>query len=340
MTENATATPRPDAVEATAPAAPAAPPASRAAWIVAAVIFAALAAIPFLSEVWGGAWLTSLAVRAMILAIVAISLDLLMGHGGLVSFGHSAFVAIGAYACGIMITEGTYEMALILPVAIGAAALFALASGAICLRTSGVSFIMITLAFGQMVYFALGSLAQYGADDGLTLWSGPDLFGTRWLQSEMGVYVSVFAVLLGTWALVHRIVYSRFGRVLRAARQNPTRVASMGYSVFRYRLVAYVIAGVIAAVAGVLWATHASFVSPSLGAWQRSGDLIVMVVLGGMATRNGALVGALFFIVIEEALSAITHDWRLIFGPLLVLIALFASGGLVGLLDRIKGSNA
>jgi branched-chain amino acid transport system permease protein len=309
----------------------------RAALIVAGVIFAALALIPFVSELYGGAWLTSLAVRVMIFAIVAISLDLLMGHGGLVSFGHSAFVAIGAYACGIMLTEGIYEMALILPVAMLAAATFAALSGMICLRTSGVSFIMITLAFGQMVYFALGSLSQYGADDGLTLWSGPDLVGSGFLQGDMGVYSVTFAALLGTWALVHMLVGSRFGRVLRAARQNPTRTASMGYSVLRYRLVAYVIAGMLAAVAGVLWATHASFVSPSLGSWQRSGDLIVMVVLGGMATRNGALLGAIFFIVIEEVLSAITHDWRLIFGPLLVLIALYARGGLVGLLDRIRG---
>lgn len=318
----------------TLPAAPARP---GAAVLVAGVVFAVLALIPVLAEFYGGNWLTSLAVRAMILAIVAISLDLLMGHGGLVSFGHSAFVAIGAYATAIMLDGGTSEMALILPVALGAAALFAALSGAICLRTSGVSFIMITLAFGQMVYFALGSLAQYGGDDGLTLWSAPDFLGTNWLASKTSVYIAVFALLLGTWALVHRIVGSRFGRVLRAARQNPTRVASMGYSVARYRLTAYVIAGMIAALAGVLWCTHASFVSPSLGSWQRSGDLIVMVVLGGLGTRNGALIGALFFVVIEEALSAITHDWRLIFGPLLVLIALFARGGLVGLLDRVRG---
>ena len=247
------------------------------------------------------------------------------------------FVAIGAYATGIMITEGVYEMALILPVAIAAAGLFAVASGAVCMRTSGVSFIMITLAFGQMIFFALGSLAQYGADDGLTLWSAPDFAGTAWLASDAGVYATVLAVLVGVWALVHAIVGSRFGRVLRAARQNPTRVASMGYSVYRYRLTAYVIAGMIAAVAGALWATHSAFVSPALGAWQRSGDLIVMVVLGGMATRNGALIGAVFFVVIEEALASITHDWRLIFGPVLVLIALFARGGLAGLIDRVRG---
>jgi branched-chain amino acid transport system permease protein len=305
--------------------------------VVAGAIFAALALVPLLAEVWGGGWLTSLAIRAMIFAIAALSLDLLMGHGGLVSFGHSAFVAIGAYATGILITEGVYEMAAILPVAVAAAALFALASGAVCMRTSGVSFIMITLAFGQMVFFALGSLAQYGADDGLTLWSAPDLLGAGWLASDTGAYAAVLGVLVGVWALIHAIAGSRFGRVVRAARQNPTRVASMGYSVYRYRLTAYVIAGVIAAVAGVLWATHAAFVSPSLAAWQRSGDLIVMVVLGGMGARNGALIGALFFVFIEEALSSITHDWRLIFGPVLVLIALFARGGLAGLIDRVRG---
>lgn len=320
----------------------AAPPVTRpvAPLVIAGAIFALLALTPLFSELYGGAYVTSLAVRAMILAIVAISLDLLMGHAGLVSFGHSAFVAIGAYVAGIMVTEGAQEMALILPTAILCAAGFAALSGAICLRTSGVSFIMITLAFGQMVFFGLGSLAQYGGDDGLTLWSSPEVFGTRWLTSKEGIYWVVLLTLITTWALTHRLVGSRFGRVLRAARQNPTRVASMGYSVFRYRLTAYIIAGVVSAIAGVLWATHAAFVSPSLGSWQRSGDLIVMVVLGGMATRNGALIGALFFILLEEVLSSITHDWRLIFGPLLVLIALHARGGLVGLLDRVRGAAA
>ena len=315
-------------------------PSTKRALVMAGIIFAALAVLPFVAEFAGGGYLTSLAVRAMILAIVAISLDLLMGQGGLVSFGHSAFVAIGAYATGIMITEGTHDIALILPVAMGVAALFALLSGAICLRTSGVSFIMITLAFGQMVYFALGSLAQYGADDGLTLWSSPEFLGTKWLASRTGVYFTVLGILIAVWILMDQIVGSRFGRVLRAARQNPVRVASMGYSVFRYRLAAYVIAGCIAALAGVLWATHAAFVSPSLGSWQRSGDLIVMVVLGGMATRNGALIGAVFFVAIEEVLSSITHDWRLIFGPLLVLIALYARGGLAGWLYRVAGDRA
>ena len=306
-----------------------------AAFVAGLVILIALGLTPLIAEVYGGPWLTSLVVRAMILAIAAISLDLLIGHGGMVSFGHSAFIAIGAYACGISLDEGLYEFAYILPLALAAAALFALASGAISLRTSGVYFIMITLAFGQMVFFALGSLSRYGADDGLTLWSAADFFGGGLLASDLGVFFTVLVTLTLVWLLSGRIVGSRFGRVLRAARQNPTRVETMGYSVFRYRLTAYVIAGMIAAIAGALWTTHAAFVSPALGAWQRSGDLIVMVVLGGTGSRNGALIGALFFVLIEEALSAVTHDWRLIFGPLLVLIALNARGGLAGLLDRI-----
>jgi branched-chain amino acid transport system permease protein len=275
-------------------------------------------------------------MRAMVLAIAAISLDLLIGQGGLVSFGHSAFVAIGAYSYGILIHEGVYSIFAILGTAAAAAGLFALVTGAISLRTSGVYFIMITLAFGQMLFFALGSLSRYGADDGLTLWTSADALGTGLFKADLGLFFTILAALVGAWWLVDRIAGSRFGRVLRAARQNPTRVATMGYSVTGYRLTAYVIAGLIAALAGVLWAAQANFVSPAMGAWQRSGDLIAIVVLGGMGTRNGALIGALVFVLLEEGLSQVTHDWRLIFGPLLVLVALYAHGGLAGWLDRLR----
>jgi branched-chain amino acid transport system permease protein len=305
-------------------------------------IFALLALTPLVAQAYGGAYLTSLVMRAMILAIAAISLDLLIGHGGMVSFGHAAFVGIGAYACGILVDEGVYDIFTILAAAFAAGGLFALVTGAISLRTSGVYFIMITLAFAQMLYFALGSLSRYGADDGLTLWSLPDAFGWRVFESDLGLFVIILATLIAVWAFVGQLVRSRFGRVLRAARQNPTRVETMGYSVFRYRLTAYVIAGLIAVLAGVLWANQAAFVSPQLAAWQRSGDLIAIVVIGGMGARNGALIGALFFVAIEEVLSGITHDWHLIFGPLLVLIALYAHGGLAGLLGRmgLQGGRA
>ena len=304
---------------------------------IALGIFVLLALTPLLAELYGGGYLTSLVMRAMILAIAAISLDLLIGQGGMVSFGHAAFVALGAYAYGISIDEGLYSIFAILPIAVAAAALFALVTGAISLRTSGVYFIMITLAFAQMLYFAMGSLSRYGADDGLTLWSSADVAGTGLLKSDTGLFLTILALLIGVWLLVNRIAVSRFGRVLRAARQNPTRVATMGYSVFSYRLTAYVIAALIAALAGVLWGAQANFVSPAIGAWQRSGDLIAIVVLGGMGSRNGALIGALFFVGIEEVLSGITQDWRLIFGPMLVLIALYAHGGLAGWVDRLQG---
>jgi len=309
----------------------------RAATGLALALFGLLALTPLAADLYGGGYLTTLVMRAMILAIAAISLDLLIGQGGMVSFGHAAFLAIGAYGYGISIDEGLYTIFAILPAVFAAAGLFALITGAISLRTSGVYFIMITLAFAQMLYFALGSLSRYGADDGLTLWSRADAAGTGLLKSDTGLFLTVLAVLIAVWWGVNRLSAARFGRVLRAARQNPTRVATMGYSVFRYRLAAYVIAALIAALAGVLWAAQANFVSPAIGSWQRSGDLIAIVVLGGMGARNGALIGALFFVGIEEVLSGIIQDWRLIFGPILVLIALYAHRGLAGWIDRLQG---
>ena len=297
--------------------------------IPAMLVFVLFAAVPWLAEVWGGSYLTSLAMRAMILAIAAISLDLLIGQGGLVSFGHAAFLGIGSYVAGIAITEGTTDIATILAIAVLIAALFALITGAISLRTSGVSFIMITLAFGQMVFFTLSALSEYGGDDGLTLWERASAF-----EDDAVLYFSILGALIAVWFFVTRIVGSRFGRVLRAAKQNETRVETLGFGVFGIRLTAYVIAGVIAAIAGVLLANQAEFVSPATAAWQRSGDLIIIVVLGGMGTRSGAVLGALAFVGLEEGLSSLTHDWRLIFGPLLILIVLYAKGGLASLFER------
>lgn len=297
--------------------------------IPAMLVFVLFAAVPWLAEVWGGSYLTSLAMRAMILAIAAISLDLLIGQGGLVSFGHAAFLGIGSYVAGIAITEGTTDIATILAIAVLIAALFALITGAISLRTSGVSFIMITLAFGQMVFFTLSALSEYGGDDGLTLWERASAF-----EDDAMLYFSILGALVAVWFFVSRMVGSRFGRVLRAAKQNETRVETLGFGIFGIRLTAYVIAGVIAAIAGVLLANQAEFVSPATAAWQRSGDLIIIVVLGGMGTRSGAVLGALAFVGLEEGLSSLTHDWRLIFGPLLILIVLYAKGGLASLFER------
>jgi branched-chain amino acid transport system permease protein len=298
------------------------------------LLLALLALMPLVSSYWGGSYLTSLMMKAMILAIAVVSLNLLIGYGGLVSFGHAALVAVGAYAAAIALDEGMVDAVAILALSILASGAFALVTGALSLRTSGVYFIMITLAFAQMLFFVLSSLSQYGGDDGLTLWDTASLFGTDILQSDTGLFYVILVTLAGMWALVNAISVSRFGRVLRAAKENPTRVETMGYSVFRYRLIAYVIAGMIAGVAGFLLVHQAEFVSPAIGTWQRSGELIIMVVLGGMATRNGPLLGALFVVLVEEGLSEIVSDWRLIFGPMLILIVLFARGGLSSVFAR------
>ncbi|GAB4576952.1 MAG: branched-chain amino acid ABC transporter permease [Roseibium sp.] len=304
-------------------------------------VFALLLAAPFVLPLLDQTYLLSLLIKAMLLAIAAISLDLLIGHSGMISLGHAAFVAIGAYAGAICLENGIDNILVLLLVALLVSGLFALVTGALALRTTGVYFLMITLAFGQMTYFTLTSLASYGGDDGLTLWSLATLFGSDVVQNGGQLYLIVLAALVVSWWGVHRLSNARFGRVLRAARDNPERTEIIGFSVFRYRLTAYVIAGMIAAVAGLLTMQHAEFVSPALAAWQRSGDLLVVVVIGGLGTRNGALFGAFFLVVAEEILGSFLHEWRLIYGPLLVLIALFAKGGLSHLLlPAIAGAQA
>ncbi len=296
--------------------------------ILAAFIFALLLALPLLLPLFGAAYLTGLIIKAMLLAIAAISLDLLIGHGGMVSLGHAAFVGVGAYAAAIGLESGIEDILVLLLITLAVTGLVALVTGTLALRTSGVYLLMITLAFGQMIYFTLTSLAAYGGDDGLTLWNLATLFGSDVVQNGAGLYYVVLGTLLMVWWFVHRLSRARFGRVLRAARDNPQRAEVMGFAVKRYQLAAYVIAALIAGVSGLLTVQYAEFVSPALATWQRSGDLIVVVVLGGLASRNGAILGAFFIVIVEEVLGSFLHEWRLIYGPLLVLMVLFAKGGL------------
>ncbi|WP_235962557.1 branched-chain amino acid ABC transporter permease [Jannaschia marina] len=308
--------------------------------MIGAAIFATLLALPLLLPLVGADYLMGLLIKAMLLAIAAISLDLIIGQGGMVSLGHAAFIGVGAYTAAIALESGIEEILILLALTLAVTALVALITGALALRTSGVYFLMITLAFGQMIYFTFTSLAAYGGDDGLTLWSLATLFGSDVVQNGEGLYFFVLATLLATWAGVHRIGLSRFGRVLRAARDNPQRAEVMGYPITRYRLVAYVIAACIAGVSGLLMMQYAEFVSPAIATWQRSGDLIVAVVLGGLGTRNGALLGAFFIVLMEEILSSLLHEWRLIYGPLLVILVLYAKGGLADLMaPRAKGAG-
>jgi branched-chain amino acid transport system permease protein len=255
----------------------------------------------------------------------------------MVSFGHAAFLGIGAYAVGILSAHGIREAAIQIPVALLVSALFALVTGAISLRTKGIYFIMITLAFGQMAYFFGVSLAAYGGDDGMTLPGRSLFFGYNIAASERAFYFLVFSFLVVVYAACRTIVTSRFGRVIRGARENPQRMEAIGFSLFSYQLTIYVIAGTLCGLAGFLLANQTQFVSPAYMTWQRSGELIVMVLLGGLGSLNGAILGAAAFLLLEEGLSHLTEYWKLYFGPFLVLVVLFARGGLMGGFKRLTG---
>ncbi|HEX2136336.1 MAG TPA: branched-chain amino acid ABC transporter permease [Microvirga sp.] len=297
-------------------------------------MFAGFAAAPFLAASGTEGYVLSLLTRVMIFGIAALSLDLILGYGALVSFGHAAFLGIGAYAVGILASHGVEDAVVQLPVALGASALFALATGAISLRTKGVYFIMITLAFGQMLFFLVVSLAAYGGDDGLTLPSRSLVAGQALLESDARLYWVVLACLAGAYLLCRSIVASRFGRVLRGTKENPVRMEAIGFHPFPFQLTAYVISGMIAGAAGFLFANQTEFVSPAFMTWQRSGELIFMVILGGIGTLHGAVIGAAAFLLLEEQLSGLTEHWKMIFGPFLILVVLFARGGIVGLVQR------
>jgi branched-chain amino acid transport system permease protein len=314
------------------PASPARPAAARWHALGPILLFTTLALVPVAARFGAESYILSLMTRVVVLGLAAMSLDLLVGFGGLVSFGHAAFLGIGAYAVGILSAEGINDGALQLAAALAGSALFALATGAVSLRTRGVSFIMITLAFGQMLFFLATSLASYGGDDGTTLSGRSRLFGRDLLASDTALYYVALAFLAGAYAVCRMVVASRFGRVLSGARENATRMEAIGFQPFRFRLVAYVLAGMIAGLAGWLLANQTGFVSPATMSWQRSGDLIFMVVLGGQGSLHGAILGAVAFLLAEDVLAHFTEHWRIVFGPLLIVAVLFARRGLIGLL--------
>jgi branched-chain amino acid transport system permease protein len=301
-----------------------------AAQALPVAIFLVLAVIPLLALVAGGGYLVSLGARVMIFAIAAVALDLLLGFGGLISFGHAAFIGLGAYAVGILAAHGITDALIALPTALAVSALYAFLTGIVCLRTTGVYFIMITLAFGQMAFFTATSLAPYGGDDGLTITERSTVLGFALLKNERVFYYVVFGCLVGSYLFCRALVASRFGRVLRGAKENPVRMAAIGFNVFRFRLGAYVMAGALAGLSGFLLANATEFVSPAYMSWQRSGELIVMVLLGGLGSLDGAIIGTAAYLVTEEWLAGFTENWKVIFGPVLVLIVLFARGGLIG----------
>ena len=302
---------------------------------VAAVI-AILALVPVYSGVTGNTFIMSLFTRIVILAIAAVSLNLIMGFGGMVSFDHAVYLGIGGYAVGILAKEGVNSGLLQWPLAVVASALFALTVGALSLRTRGVYFIMITLAFAQMIYYVAIGLDRYGGDDGMTIYKRSQFGAVIDLSNKTTFYYLCLALLLATIYLVWRLVHSRFGMVIQGARSNERRMRAIGFPTYHYKLVCFVIAGMVCGLAGVLLANHTDFISPALMHWTRSGDLIVMAVLGGMGTVFGPVIGAVALLVLEETLSGITEYWQIILGPLFLLVVLFARGGIDGLLAGMR----
>ena len=307
------------------------PSRSFSAEVLPIAIFVVFVAIPIVAPFAGGGYLLSFSARVMIFAVAAVALDLLVGYCGLISFGHAAFIGLGAYAVGILSAHGLSDAVISLPTAVAVAALYALLTGLVCMRTNGVYFIMITLAFGQMAFFTASSLALYGGDDGLTIAARNTVAGFALLKNEWTFYYVVLGCLLSCYLFCRALVASRFGRVVRGAKENPVRIAAMGFDVYRSQLAIYVIAGALAGVSGFLLANATEFVSPAYISWQRSGELIVMVLLGGLGSLNGAIVGTAVYLLAEEWLSGFTEHWKVIFGPALVLVVLFARGGLIGL---------
>jgi branched-chain amino acid transport system permease protein len=275
------------------------------------------------------------ATRVLIYAMAAASLNLVLGYGGMVSFGHAAFFGAGAYVVGILAFEGVRSLWIAWPAAVLVAALAALLIGAISLRTRGVYFIMITLAFAQMMYYVFVSMKAYGGDDGLSMPGRSTGLGLE-LRNDFVWYYLVLSLLIIVLYLLHRLLGSRFGRVIEAIRENETRATAIGYPVYRYQLLCFVISGAIAGLAGALIANQTSYVGPALLHWVQSGTLMIMVILGGVGRFWGGPVGAVVLLTLEELFSgssllgAYSLHWQLPVGIILLAVVLFAPWGIAG----------
>jgi len=293
---------------------------------------AAVIAFPIVAHMFGQEFYIGFGSRLLIFALVASSLNLILGFGGMVSLGHAAYFGAGAYTVAIMMYYDILSAWASWPAAIAVGAVLALLIGSICLRTRGVYFIMITLAFAQMVYYIFVSLRTYGGDDGLSLIQRSGF--TIDLTSDTNFYYVVLFLLCACLFLMHRLINSRFGRVLQAIRENETRMQAIGYPVFRYKLACFVIAGAMAALGGALFANQNYMASPSQLHWMESGTLIVMVILGGMGYFFGGVLGAAVMLILEELLSAYTTHWPLLLGFILLAIVLYLPDGLASAFKR------
>ena len=306
-----------------------------------------LSILPLALQAADGLFYVSFASRVMIYAIAATSLNLALGYGGMISFGHAAFVGTGAYVAGICIAEGVTSAWIGWPAAIAASALASLVIGAVCLRTRGVYFIMITLAFAQMMYYLVNSMKAYGGDEGLSLPQRASDLG-----NEVAFYYVVLLLLLGTVYLLKRLSESRFGRVIVAIRENEARVEALGLPVFRYQLACFVIAGAVAGLAGALLASHGKYVNPNVLHWAQSGTLMIMVILGGVGRLWGGVIGAAVLLGLEHLIAEHPVAWldalvpnyqqhaNLGVGAVLLAIVLFAPQGIAGLFAGKRHAQA
>jgi len=299
-----------------------------------------LLAFPLAAKYWNQLFYVSFATRILIFALAATSLNLILGYGGMVSFGHAAFLGAGAYTVAILMDEGVRNAWVSWPLAVLVSALLALVIGAISLRTRGVYFIMITLAFAQMLYYLGNSVKGYGGDEGLTLRVRSLLPGGLDLRDGNTFYYSALAVLALELFLLHRFIHSRFGRAVRALRDDEVRAEALGLPVFACKLVIFVVAGVLCGLAGALSVNLQGYVSPNLLHWTQSGTLLVMVILGGVGTSWGGLVGAAALLLMQEVLSAQTEYFEFWIGWVLLGVVLFARRGLVGILQSLFARKA
>ena len=314
------------------------------------LIVAVLALVPLVAALAGQSFYLTIVTRIMIFALAALGLNLVLGFGAMVSFGHALYIGIGAYAVGILSFHGIHSGWAHLGAALAVGIVCALLIGAVCLRVTGTAFIMITLAFAQMFYFLAVGLKQYGGEEGLPIPERSD-FGLFSLTNVTVMYYAAFALLMATLYGFHRVIRARFGMVLRGCKSNERRMLALGFPVFRYKLAAYVLSAQVCVLAGVLLANLTRFASPSFMSWTASGELIVMVVLGGIGTLMGPLVGAATWLVLEELLTSFRVDlpwgmdamlrdhWMGLFGLLIIVVTLTLKQGLYGVLLQGRGQK-
>ena len=304
-------------------------------WPWSVLVLLALIALPFVANVFGEAFYIALATRILIFALAATSLNLILGFGGMVSFGHAAFLGVGAYTVVILSQMGVVDAWVAWPTAMVVAGLFALLIGAVSLRTQGVYFIMITLAFAQMMYYLVVSFKAYGGDDGMSL-PARSRIGFLDMSNDAHFYYVTLLACVAVLVLIARVLNARFGHVLQAIRENEVRMQSLGYAVFRYKLCAFVMSGALAGLAGALLANQSGFVSPAMMQWSQSGMLMMMVILGGVGHLYGGVWGAIVFLLLEETLSHFTIHWQLGLGALLLMVVLLLPNGLTSALTHLR----